>query len=173
VTTVNELDHELHTKNYSTQRNTRESADGGFVVLTNHTELNLDGDVKENIKHLSSPLQLLRQNTGVSYPFADRLIEFLTGNMITPIDRISDNIARAKKVIHARTNALRSDEGIWEDSMQILLYNYMSKHYDRLSNYHDILGYVDKDTERLYSNGSKTNKETIASADIYDGNWED
>lgn len=163
---------ELDIRTYSTQRNTREGRDNNFIVLNNHTELNLDGDVKENLKHLSSPLQLLAQNTKVSYPFADRLIEFLTGNMITSIDPIADNIARAKKVIDARTNSLQTLDGIWEDSMQVLLYNYMSKHYDRLDNYHDILGYVDKDAERIYSNGSISKKETIASANIYD-EWED
>lgn len=144
--------------------------DDNFIVVNNHTQVNFDGDLDENIKHLVTPLQLLAQNTGISYPFADRLIEYLVGNAVTPVDDISDNIKRAKKVINAKTNALRDDEGVWEKIMQFILYDYASNNFNVRVN-HDILGYVDKDTES-YSNGSVSQPETISNADIYD-NWED
>ena len=144
--------------------------DNNFIVVNNHTQVNFDGDLDENIKHLVTPLQLLAQNTGISYPFADRLIEYLVGNAVTPVDDISDNIKRAKKVINANTNALRDDEGVWEKIMQLILYDYASNNFNVRTN-HDILGYVDKDTES-YSNGSVSQPETISNADIYD-NWED
>lgn len=144
--------------------------DDNFIVVNNHTQVNFDGDLDENIKHLVTPLQLLAQNTGISYPFADRLIEYLVGNAVTPVDDISDNIKRAKKVINAKTNALHDDGGIWEKIMQLILYNYASNNFNVRIN-HDILGYVDKDTES-YSNGSVSQPETISNADIYD-NWED
>ena len=144
--------------------------DDDFIVVNNCTQVNFDGDLDENIKHLVTPLQLLAQNTGISYPFADRLIEYLVGNAVTPVDDISDNIKRAKKVINAKTNALRDDEGVWEEIMQLILYNYASNNFNVRIN-HDILGYVDKDTES-YSNGSVSQPETISNADIYD-NWED
>lgn len=144
--------------------------DDDFIVVNNHTQVNFDGDLDENIKHLVTPLQLLAQNTGISYPFADRLIEYLVGNAVTPVDDIADNIKRAKKVINAKTNALRDDGGIWEKIMQLILYNYASNNFNVRLN-HDILGYVDKDTES-YSNGSVSQPETISNADIYD-NWED
>ena len=144
--------------------------DDDFIAVNNHTQVNFDGDLDENIKHLVTPLQLLAQNTGISYPFADRLIEYLVGNAVTPVDDISDNIKRAKKVINAKTNALRDDEGVWEEIMQLILYNYASNNFNVRIN-HDILGYVDKDTES-YSNGSVSQPETISNADIYD-NWED
>ena len=144
--------------------------DDNFIVVNNRTQVNFDGDLDENIKHLVTSLQLLAQNTGISYPFADRLIEYLVGNAVTPVDDISDNIKRAKKVINAKTNALRDDEGVWEKIMQLILYNYASSNFNVRTN-HDILGYVDKDTES-YSNGSISQPETISNADIYD-NWED
>ena len=144
--------------------------DDDFIVVNNHTQVNFDGDLDENIEHLVTPLQLLAQNTGISYPFADRLIEYLVGNVVTPVDDISDNIKRAKKVINAKTNALRDDGGVWEKIMQLILYNYASNNFNVRIN-HDILGYVDKDTES-YSNGSISQPETISNADIY-GNWED
>lgn len=86
--------------------------DDKFIVVNNRTQVNFDGDLDESIKHLVTPLQLLAQNTGISYPFADRLIEYLVGNAVTPVDDISDNIKRAKKVINAKTNALRDDGGV-------------------------------------------------------------
>lgn len=144
--------------------------DDNFIVVNNHTQVNFDGELDENIKHLITPLQLLAQNTGISYPFADRLIEYLVGNAVTSVDDISDNIKRAKKVINAKTNALRDDEGVWEKIMQAILYDYASSNFNVRTN-HDILGYVDKDTES-YSNGSISQPETISNADIYD-NWED
>ena len=144
--------------------------DDDFIVVNNRTQVNFDGDLDENIEHLVTPLQLLAQNTGISYPFADRLIEYLVGNVVTPVDDISDNIKRAKKVINAKTNALRDDGGVWEKIMQLILYNYASNNFNVRIN-HDILGYVDKDTES-YSNGSISQPETISNADIY-GNWED
>ena len=144
--------------------------DDNFTVVNNHTQVNFDGDLDESIKHLVTPLQLLAQNTGISYPFADRLIEYLVGNAVTPVDDISDNIKRAKKVINAKTNALHDDGGVWEKIMQLILYNYASNNFNVRVN-HDILGYVDKDTES-YSNGSVSQPETISNADIYD-NWED
>lgn len=147
-----------------------QAKDDSFIVVNNRTQVNFDGDLDENIKHLVTPLQLLAQNTGISYPFADRLIEYLVGNAVTPVDDISDNIKRAKKVINAKTNALRDDEGVWEEIMQLILYNYASNDFNVRIN-HDILGYVDKDTES-YSNGSVSQPETISNADIYD-NWED
>lgn len=144
--------------------------DDNFIVVNNHTQVNFDSDLDENITHLVTPLQLLAQNTGISYPFADRLIEYLVGNAVTPVDDISDNIKRAKKIINAKTNALRDDEGVWEKIMQVILYDYASSNFNVRTN-HDILGYVDKDTES-YSNGSISQPETISNADIYD-NWED
>lgn len=72
-----------------------------FLKETNKTIINY-----ENLKacevladKLITPLQLLRTNTGESYPFADRLVEYLTGNAITVNETIADNINRAKTVI--------------------------------------------------------------------------
>ena len=68
--------------------------------VTNFDETDIDVlPVNEQKLLPISGLELLAGNTGVSYPFADRLLEYLLDNVITPIDDISDNIKRVQKVI--------------------------------------------------------------------------
>lgn len=142
-----------------------------------------------------SRLQLLSLNTGESYPFADRLIEYLSGSAITPIEEISDNIKRVQRVMRQNGYYFKI-EGLWENKMQNILYDYMinagpivvvdgklkdkrtGKHptlgYTTKSTLFDILGYIDKDTEKLYSSWRKQDKravikDNIQNIDIYDG----
>lgn len=149
-----------------------------------------------------SRLQLLAFNTGESYPFADRLVEYLSGSAITPIDEIADNIIRVQRTMEQNRNYFKID-GIWEDKMQNILYDYMvnsgpvevknGQLVDRHSGtnpnnygYHprlghtnkstlfDVIGYVDKDTEKWYAswiqeNGRAIIKNNIQNIDIYKG----
>lgn len=122
-------------------------------------------------------LQLLYLNTGESYPFADRLVEYLTGSAITSIDEISDNIKRAQKVM-SKNGFTFSIDGLWEPQMQRIAYDYImnsgpisvkteqdnsqvltDKHqgahpqlgHKSNSSVFDILGYIDKDVEKWYA----------------------
>ena len=53
----------------------------------------------ENLNEvLISNLSLLQMNTGVSYPYSNRLVEYLLGNAITPLDEIADNIKRVQTI---------------------------------------------------------------------------
>ena len=170
----------------------------------NRTILNFSSDVNLNSYEFKpiSRLQLLAFNTGESYPFADRLIEYLTGSAITSMDDIHDNIARAQRVMSQNNNFFKI-EGLWENKMQNILYDYMmnsgeikvdnesKKLKDSREGYHrqlghasksmlfDILGYVDKDTEKTYASYTKTTdkqgkliaqvENTIQNVDIYNG----
>lgn len=67
-------------------------------------------------------LQLLALNTGESYPFADRLVEYLTGSAITSEDEIKDNIKRVQKVMNQNGHFFELN-GIWEPKMQKILYD--------------------------------------------------
>lgn len=118
-----------------------------------------------------TPLQLLMLNTGASYPFADRLVEYLVGNVITELDTCEDNIKRVHKVMQG--NGYYFDEyGLWENKMRPILYDYINNHKNTTEVNHDILGYVDKDVEKYYSCKIKTDDTittyTISGVDIYD-----
>lgn len=132
--------------------------------------------------------QLLMYNTGKSYPFADRLIEYLIGNAITPLDDVTDNVLRAQTVVYNKlTNPLTRESGqdsstlqlqiepndLWDFRLQPIFYNFLQHNKKYIERNYDILGYVDKDVEQVYaaSNWNDYLKEfentSIANIDIY------
>jgi hypothetical protein len=156
-----------------------------------------------------SKLQLLALNTGISYPFADRLVEYLVANVIIPNDATPDNIVRLQKIMEDCGYTFQID-GVWEPKMQMILYDYLmnsgkftvetkldatgtrvvNKVKDlrngslkqmgqkMRSDFYDILGYGDKDAEKLYASWTvETNtrsgkpqvtaKNTLENVDIY------
>jgi hypothetical protein len=204
---------------------------GSLTYQNNHSVLNFNTKKTEdgiNLNNYSfkpiSKLQLLAFNTGESYPFADRLIEYLSGSAITPRDELPDNIKRVQRLMKQNNNYFQV-EGLWENKMQNILYDYMMssgpvkaitlcantndpntfgkelgkevktdsykgpttqvlKDYHRgyhptlghasKSNTYDILGYVDKDTEKLYASWKIVNNkagvsDSLQTIDIYDG----
>ena len=126
-------------------------------------------------------LQLLRGNTHTSYPFADRLIEYLVGNVITSQEEISDNILRIQAVMEKNNIKFKPyEKGIWQNRFRPYLYNkmYSSTKLNSFADNHDILGYVDKETEKYYDydpdNNEKTkNSISIARVDIYPNIYKD
>lgn len=145
-------------------------------------------------------LQLLAFNDGQSYPFSDRLIEYLLGSAITPLDEIKDNIKRVQKVMNDNGYYFKIP-GIWESSMQQIGYDYLvnngpfeskdgkinnkrqGRHpkmgYRSRNQILDALGYFDRDLENIYANleinekGLLAVKNTAHSVDIYNGLWKD
>lgn len=126
-------------------------------------------------------LQLLRGNTHTSYPFADRLIEYLVGNTITSQEEISDNILRIQAVLAENNVQFKPyEKGIWQNKFRPYLYNkmYSSTKLNSFIDNHDILGYVDKETEKYYDydpdHDEKTkNSISIAKVDIYPNIYKD
>ena len=153
------------------------------VTLAEHNKTIINYENLDACEFLSdkliTPLQLLRTNTGESYPFADRLVEYLVGNAITVNEEIKDNVVRAKTIIGANcapeVYSMVTDDGIWEPILQCLVYDYINN--TTKTNIHDInhdiLGFIDKDVEKWYTaknNGAET---TIANVDIYKDQWGD
>lgn len=160
----------------------------------NHAILNFGDavDIRNGLDLNESPfnpigrLQLLALNTGESYPFSDRLIEYLCGSAITPIDEIPDNIKRVQKVMTNNRHYFKID-GIWEDKMQKIIYDYIINsgpielltdagktdstvplidrrrgYHPRLGHYsksilYDVTGFVDRDAEKWYASWTKQN----------------
>lgn len=63
-----------------------------------------------DIKYITN-LQLLRFNTGKSYPFADRLMEYLTDNVISGADDIRDNVIRVQTVLSKEFTMAKNAQG--------------------------------------------------------------
>lgn len=176
---------------------------GSWEYKRNHSIINFGNNtdklkVNPNTSEFTpiSKLQLLEFNTGESYPFADRLVEYLSGSAITPLDEISDNIKRAQKVMTQNKHYFKID-GLWENKMQKIIYDYITnsgpieanndgKLIDKRKGYHtrlghanksmlyDVLGYIDRDAEKWYASWKNENNKavinnTIQNVDIYDG----
>lgn len=121
-------------------------------TIYNFADLN---DLDINNLNFSSSLQLLELNSNFSYPFADRLVEYLVDNPITNIEEISDNIKRVQESLVKRRKDSEAEKtglenykhsGLWEDRYKAVLYNIAAEE-GLLDSKFDILGYVDKDIE--------------------------
>jgi hypothetical protein len=156
------------------------------TVISN--ELILSGEEAD----LISPLQLLRLNTQVQTPFADRLIEYLLDNVIANTDNvIAENVTLAQKLaqLHYLNAGARDGEtasadqalvyryspqffGLWDNSLRNIFYQYMTTQ-TTFETAHDVLGYVDKDVEKLFVAEVKDSKagkrqQTMLNTDVWE-----
>ena len=93
-------------------------------------------------------LQLLHLPQSESAPFADRLVEFLTGNVITHLDEIPENIKRVQQLLEkvVRNYNAAGHYGEWDPYMLRALQTFACDRNLYVDNF-DITGYVDKDLE--------------------------
>lgn len=144
-----------------------------IVRKTNFSVINFEGDHEKISDKLITPLQLLQTNHGISYPFADRLIEYLVGNTITHLDSNDDNLIRTNIACFFGANAGIQPTPFWDSTANLVFYNFINKN-SKTNTWeinHDILGYVDKDVENFYNfkYGVENSKSsTLAQVDIYD-----
>ena len=119
--------------------------------------------VKQN-QTLLSDLSLTQIAGTVSYAFSDRLIEYLTYNVITGEETITQNISRvqqyASSLINAKLNytepfnMLSSTPDVWDTKLQTYLFN-LAKESKYIQNKLDLTGYVDKDVEQVITRGQE------------------
>ena len=103
-------------------------------------------DVQKN-DLFTSTLSLLRMNSGSSYAFSNRLIEYLTLNVINHMDEIDQNITLAQTAQYL-DDYQQISKGSWSDFMRCYYFN---KVMDASSIEHiDMNGFIDKDTEKLF-----------------------
>lgn len=104
-------------------------------------------------EYISRP-QLLSMSSSTTYPFADRLVEYLVDNTITELETIRDNVVRVQKTYVSNkfkeTYGYSLDNiehyGVWNEKLRQLTYR-LAMSTNKLNSKFDIIGYVDKDIE--------------------------
>lgn len=117
----------------------------------------LDSYNDPNFELLRSNLQLLNplyMSTNENYPFADRLIEYLISNVITPDDTISRDIIDFKYKVREKYEGKKKSQigrlrATFDKSESIRLLDAFNKNTLLDKNTFDIIGYVDKDIEAV------------------------
>lgn len=93
-------------------------------------------------------LWLTKMNTGINYPFSPRLLEYLTGYAITPIDEIDNNILRVQnKLLRDGRLYNKKLSGVWTKDLRNVVYG-VARTSGVLDSKYDVFGYVDKDLEK-------------------------
>lgn len=115
------------------------------IIINKEENIYLNGA----LDYVNAP-QLLSMNYQKSFLVADRLLEYLSNQVITPIDPVIDNIRRLQKKLKAEENIGYNYYGIWDDNkIRNYLYTHMIDN-GKIGKYYDLLGYLDKDVERTY-----------------------
>lgn len=103
-------------------------------------------DFKYMTKH-----QLLSINSGESYLLADRLVEYLSNQVITQIDPVINNIKRLQRKALIEYDNKYNTYGIFDEDTRKFLYKDIVVGNDLQNKYYDTLAYVDKDVERVFN----------------------
>ena len=137
--------------------------EGDYTTKNTVVMDNFPTKVKQN-QTLLSGLSLTQIAGTVSYAFSDRLIEYLTYNVITGEETITQNISRvqqyASSLINAKLNhtepfsMLSSTPDVWDTKLQTYLFN-LAKESKYIQNKLDLTGYVDKDVEQVITRGQE------------------
>lgn len=143
-----------------------------YLLMQVPTSSNLQISVIESTGYptaLHNTLLNLKVNYNV--PFSDRLLEYLTGSVITPADPIPQNIERVQQILTTTEFQKLTGKtyqaptpGTYGSEMRSFLYQCFFDYQDPEGNYiPDFLGYVDKDVEQLLWNclTAETRKKTL------------
>lgn len=102
-------------------------------------------------------LSLLFANSGKTYAFSDRLIEYLLGNVITPMDDIAHNIYKVQKAVKALdptyyevSNSVGMDAGYWDDRLTHSIGLILSGQSNSFPFTFDVDTNINKDVERFF-----------------------
>lgn len=144
--------------NYEKDKNGKYRYENDWIDVANEPYSGYSTIFRNNINNTNFQLVNQLSRSSDIYPLADRLIEYLFGNVITDLDPISKNIIDAKKKFAYRyqrdeagqlvTN-LNSINGKFTimDRFKMLDAVSMNQKYD--TDKQDLLGYVDKDVEAV------------------------
>lgn len=108
--------------------------------------------------------QLLAISSSEKYLLADRLVEYLSRNAITPDDEVINNIKKVQLMLAGnKEDRLYFDAyGFWSEDIRKWIYRYLNTHQDKqvklINVYNDLLSYVDKDVETMLGRLTLTNR---------------
>lgn len=126
-----------------------------FINSSGYTEIKYTPSVvdRNNTLHLNktaSRLQLLSCLGSQSYPFADKLIQYLFSNIISSEDEVLNNIKRLQNKLY-KAGYLDSIKryGIWSDELTAacLLCNHDNLKHREIYKDYDVIGFLDSDVE--------------------------
>lgn len=122
-----------------------------YNLNTSEKELvTVNNDIEDNCslldKYLLSRLTLLQLNDEKNYPFADRLIEYLTLNVIDSADEISNNVKLAQNRFNSNSIS-KFAYGAWNNPLRMSIYKTTMN--DNSLTHLDMNGYVDKTVESI------------------------
>lgn len=145
---------------------------------TQITDIKYDDEAKNEKIEYVNKCSLIEANLENSYPFSDRLVEYLLENAITPADKFQKNITRTQDAVY--NGVVKGYYGIWDNQLKNSIHNLLLKPditkgpnpkygnviqkfdtyrmniWEDVQNpkrfidiYNDALDYVDKDVETL------------------------
>lgn len=107
-------------------------------------------DYYDTIYKNTLPLSLLKANTYKQIPFADTLLEYLTGFVITE-QSVKEDIVRLQTCLHNNCINIKYS-GIWEPKYRFNILSYLqaTKNKGQDNIILDALGYIDRNVEEYY-----------------------
>lgn len=119
----------------------------GIGLLVGESQLALPSDSNAwNFDYVTKS-QLLSMNLGSKALLADRLVEYLSLQAISPMDEVVDNIKRLQRTLEGKYEGYSiKSYGKWDDSMRKTIYNY-NWTSGLIHKREDMLAYFDKDVE--------------------------
>ena len=124
--------------------------DGGYTECCYLPAVYADDKQTVVIPNIISRSQLLESKSQYSYPFADKLIQYLFSNVINPSDEIVNNIKKTQLALKAN-GYLKYIKyyGTWtaEETAACLLCSHSNLNHRELTGDYDVIGYLDSDIE--------------------------
>ena len=104
-------------------------------------------------KYLYNNLSLLYMNDSTSYAFVNRLLEYLSNNVINHTNMFGKNIRRVQdqlKLPNSRYESNINNDATWNDYMRIQAFEFVNNYRDIINQpaFKDINGFIDKDSEQ-------------------------
>lgn len=112
---------------------------------------------------LRTNCELMSIDDNVTYAYCDKIVEYLTHNVISHKEWIENNISDIQRIIndtykvtmqdangelYTKSKCFEFEDGVWSNKLRYLIYKYYLSSDSRY-NKNDVMGFVDSDVERF------------------------